>query len=890
MNSPTPTTTDAHRAVFRRVPAATTAVLALIIAGVSAPLSAQTAPAVTQDPIKMEAFVSTGTRFNDRTVIESPVPIDVITRAEMEQGGYTEVSQMLQSLVPSFNFPRPSLTDGTDHIRPATLRGLAPDQVLVLVNGKRRHSSALVNVNGSIGRGSVSVDFNAFPSSAVERIEVLRDGASAQYGSDAIAGVINVILRKDGGWGFDATYGATKEGDGRDLKLSAFAGTKLGGKGALFVTAYSRTHSPTSRGADDTRQQYFGANAAGAKVAASGNFGAGTGLSAANGTLDSRESSVNRYNHRFGDPRAREEGVFVNGETPLAGYTAYFFGGATRRHGEGAGFFRRAADDRTVRSIYPDGFLPVIQSNVTDLSVGGGLKGKLDGGWGMDVSTALGSNAIAYTIAETANVTLGSASPKSFYAGTLTNKQSTTNLDLTNEFKTGLPKALKVALGGEFRHEHYSIRPGTPDSYRDGGVRILDGPNAGNQGAPGSQVFPGFRPSDSGTHTRDAYAFYADLEQELTEQWLVSAAGRFEDYSDFGNKSTGKIATRFAITKPFAIRASVSTGFRAPHLAQQWFSSTATNFIGGVPFENKTFPVSDPVAKALGAKPLTPETSLNQSIGLTWHPVDAFTASADVYRIDIDDRIGLSSNFTGAAGSPFLNYLAAQGLVGTTGGRFFTNAVDTRTSGVDLNSRYAFRLSNGAKVTLTAGANFNKTEVTRTKPTPPQLAAVGITTPLYDLTERLRMEKGQPKDIVNLSATYDLRKWSFLARTVRYGEVQAVQFSSATPAQIAALTPGYSTYLMPTDPVGANSQIVQRYAPKWITDLDATYRYSKQLTFSVGVNNVANVMPHKTIGSTVAGGTVFNGGDNAGSLPYLLNPTPYGFNGAFYYTKVSYKF
>ena len=838
----------------------------------------------------MEAFVSTGTRFNDRTVIESPVPIDVITRAEMEQGGYTEVSQMLQSLVPSFNFPRPSLTDGTDHIRPATLRGLAPDQVLVLVNGKRRHSSALVNVNGSIGRGSVSVDFNAFPSSAVERIEVLRDGASAQYGSDAIAGVINVILRKDVGWGFDATYGATKEGDGRDLKLSAFAGTKLGDKGSLFVTAYSRTHSPTSRGAYDTRQQYFGTNAAGVKVAASGNFGAGTGLSAANGTLDSRESSVNRYNHRFGDPRAREEGVFVNGETPVAGYTAYFFGGATRRHGEGAGFFRRAADDRTVRSIYPDGFLPVIQSNVTDLSLGGGLKGKLDGGWAMDVSTALGSNAIAYTIAETANVTLGNASPKTFYAGTLTNKQSTTNLDLTNEYKTGLHKALKVALGGEFRHEHYSIRPGAPDSYRDGGVRILDGPNAGNQGAPGAQVFPGFRPSDSGTHTRDAYAFYADLEQEITAQWLVSAAGRFEDYSDFGNKSTGKLATRFAITKPLAIRASVSTGFRAPHLAQQWFSSTATNFIGGVPFENKTFPVSDPVAKALGAKPLTPETSVNQSVGLTWHPVDEFTASADVYRIDIDDRIGLSSNFTGAAGSPFLNYLAAQGLVGTTGGRFFTNAVDTRTSGVDLNSRYAFRLGHGAKVTLTAGANFNKTEVTRTKPTPPQLAAVGITTPLFDLTERIRMEKGQPKNIINLSATYDLRKWSFLARTVRYGEVQAVQFSSATPAQIAALTPGYSTYLMPTDPVGANSQIVQRYAPKWITDLDATYRHSKQLTLSVGVNNVTNVLPHRTIGSTVSGGTVFNGGDNAGSLPYLLNPTPYGFNGAFYYTKVSYKF
>ncbi len=879
------------RTLLRRSAAKAPFMIALLALSTLPPLPAQTAPTMARNaPVKMEAVVATGSRFNDRTVFESPVPIDVITRAEMEQGGYTEVSQMLQALVPSFNFPRPALTDGTDHIRPATLRGLAPDQVLVLVNGKRRHSSALVNVNGSIGRGSVSVDFNAFPSSAVQRIEVLRDGASAQYGSDAIAGVINVILRKDIGWGFDATYGATKEGDGRDLKLAAYAGTKLGQSGALFLTAYSREHSPTSRGAFDTRQQYFGTNAAGVKVAASGNYGAGTGLSPANGTLDSRETTVNRFNHRFGDPRAREEGVFFNGDSPFAGYSTYFFGGATRRHGEGAGFFRRAADDRTVRSIYPNGFLPVIQSNVTDLSGGIGVKGKLEDGWAYDLSTTLGANAIAYTIAETANVTLGNGSPKSFYAGTLTNQQSTTTVDLTKAFQTGLYKALKVALGGELRHERYNIRAGTPDSYRDGGVRIIDGPSAGNQGTPGAQVFPGFRPSDAGTHTRDAYAYYIDLEQAVTAQWLLSAAARFEHYNDFGNKSTGKLSSRFALTKPLALRASISTGFRAPHLAQQWFSATSTNFIGGVPFENKTFPVSDPVAKALGAQPLKPETSVNKSIGLTWQPLEAFTASADLYQIDIEDRVVLSSNFTGGAGSAFLNYLATQGLLGTTGGRFFTNAVDTRTKGVDFNARYTVRMKPGAKVSFTVGANLNRTEVTRTNATPPQLAAVGITTPLFDLTERIRMEKGQPKDIINLAATYDLRKWSFLARTVRSGEVQAVQFSGATPAQIAALTPSFSTYLLPTVPAGANSQIIQRYAPKWITDLDATYRYSKQLTLSVGANNVMNVLPHQTIASTISGGTVFNGGDNVGSLPFLLNPTPYGFNGAFYYTKLSYKF
>jgi iron complex outermembrane receptor protein len=900
MNSPSPQT-HSH---LRPTPASVRALIAFTIAlTLGATLSvarAQTAPstatppataaAAKDDPIMLQAFVSTGTRFSDRTVIQSPVPIDVITSAEMQQGGYTETSQMLQALVPSFNFPRPSLTDGTDHIRPATLRGLAPDQALVLVNGKRRHTSALVNVNGSIGRGSVSADFNAIPSSAIGRVEVLRDGASAQYGSDAIAGVINVILRKDAGWGFDATYGATKEGDGRDLKLSASAGTRLGSAGSLFVTVFGREHSPTNRSVPDTRQQYFGRGTGGALTAISGNFGSGTGLSAPSGTLDPRESSVNRLNHRYGDPRLNERGLFLNGETPLGGYTAYFFGGGTRRHGEGAGFARRSGDDRTVRAIWPDGFLPMIQSNIHDLSLGGGLRGRVAGGWDMDVSSVIGSNELAYTTAQSNNVTLGTASPRSFYSGTLTFKQHTTNLDLTNRYNLTSYKPLKVAAGGEFRHEHYNIRPGTPDSYRDGGVRILDGPSAGAQGAPGAQVFPGFRPTDAGAHTRDSYAFYVDLEQEFSDRWMISAAGRFEDYSDFGNETTWKLATRFQLAPPVALRASVSTGFRAPHLAQQWFSSTATNFIGGVPFENKTFPVTDPVARALGAQPLKPETSLNESVGLTWQPIDVFSSSVDFYQIEIDDRVVLSSNFTGAAGSPFLAYLNSQGLFGTTGGRYFTNAVDTRTRGVDLNARYVWRLAQGQRVTFTAGANFNKTEVTRFKPTPPQLAAVGVTTPLFDLTERIRMEKGQPKSILNLAAVYDLGPWSFLARAIRYGDVEAVQFSSITPAQIAALTPGIDSYLMPTDPATANSQLIQRYKAKWITDLDVTFRATRQLSLSIGANNVFDILPHRTVPSRIANGTVFNGADNAGSLPFLLNPTPYGFNGAFYYGKVSWKY
>ena len=306
----------------------------------TAPVNSSSAAAAKDDPIKLEAFVSTGTRFNDRTITQSPVPIDVVTAKEMQQGGYTETSQMLQALVPSFNFPRPSLNDGTDHIRPATLRGLAPDQTLVLVNGKRRHSSALVNVNGAVGRGAVSVDFNAIPSSAIDRVEVLRDGASAQYGSDAIGGVINILLARTQGWGFDAAYAVTGEGDGRDLKLSSSAGTKLGDKGTLFVTVYDRNKSHTNRVGLDTRQQYFGTSAAG-PVAISGNIGSGTGLSPSNGTLDPREATANRFGQRFGDPRSKERGGFINAELPLRdGFTLYSFAGVTRKHVEGAGTWR----------------------------------------------------------------------------------------------------------------------------------------------------------------------------------------------------------------------------------------------------------------------------------------------------------------------------------------------------------------------------------------------------------------------------------------------------------------------------------------------------------------------------------------------------------------------
>lgn len=845
------------------------------------------ASASAEETVALDPVVSVGSRFNERTVATSAVPIDIVTKRDLTAGGYTETSQMLQALVPSFNFPRATIADGTDHIRPATLRGLAPDQVLVLVNGKRRHTSSLVNVNGTVGRGSVSVDLNAIPPAAIERIEVLRDGASAQYGSDAIAGVINLVLDKSYGYGASAQYGVTSEGDGQVIDGSVYAGTPFGEKGVFRTTLFYRDRNGTNRSEPDTRQQYFGqSTSTGAPTAISGNFASGTTPPPTGVTLDNREAAVNRLNHWQGDSDSKDRGGFFDAELPLAkeGATVYGFGGYTKRDGKSAGFFRRAGDDRTVRALWPNGFLPLINADITDRSIGVGLKGE-DLGWDVDLSTVYGGNGLKYTISDTNNVTLGAASPTRFYAGKLEFAQWTTNLDMTHRYDLGWNAPLNVAVGAEYRWEQYRIGAGEPDSYRDGGVRILDGPNAGALGAPGAQVFPGFRPSDAVKKDRTSYALYTDFENQVTQQLLLSLAARFEDYSNFGSKITGKLAGRYQFTESLAARGSINTGFRAPHLAQSWFSSTATNFIGGLPFENKTFPVSDPVAKALGASPLKPETSLNTSLGLTWQH-GALSATIDFYRIDIDDRIVLSSNFTGNAVIAFLN---TQGLFGTTGGRYFTNAVNTRTQGVDLNLRYRLELESAGRLTATAGININDTKVTRVANTPPQLAAIGVTTPIFDILELVRMEEGQPKNIFNLALTHDFRKWTTTLRTVRYGEVSAVASGADgwTAARIAATTPGYKVRFAPAIPgsPAGNQAVIQDFEAKWITDLDVTYRITRKLSVAVGANNLFNVYPTKNIAST----PVFLGNDNAGVFPYN-GISPWGFNGAFWYSKINVTF
>jgi iron complex outermembrane recepter protein len=797
-------------------------------AGVAAVANFPLSPsAVTLDPL-----VAVGTRRADRTVTNSPVPVDVITADVIQNTGLTETAQIIQRLAPSVNFPRTSIADGTDHMRPVTLRGLAPDQVLVLINGKRRHTTALVHVNGTVGRGSTSVDLNAIPASAIERIEVLRDGAAAQYGSDAIGGVVNIILKSGAQQNIGASVGQTRttengrtHNDGEVLQVGGTLGTALPQGGFVTLSGEYRDRSRTNRAYEDTRQQYFPAN-------------------------NPRNSEAPRVSSWQGDGDARDLGGFLNASLPLAsGLELYSFGGATFRDGRAAGFFRRALDDRTVRTIHPDGFLPEIGSEIRDLSAVGGVRGTL-GEWSWDASTLYGGNSFRFEVHNSNNASMGAASPRDFYAGTLSFNQWTTNLDLARELALA-GRAVNVALGGEFRRDNYRITAGEPTSYQDGGQRVLDGPATGGLTALGAQVFPGFRPSDEKSEFRNNTAAYIDLESQLSSALLMTVAGRVENYSDFGSTADGKIAGRLEFMPQIALRAAAGTGFRAPALAQSFFSSTATNFIAGVPFDIRTFPVASAEAQVLGARPLTPEESVNLSVGVSLEPISGFSATVDFYQIDINDRIVLSGNFVG----PEVRALfQSRGLGGVGGGRFFTNAIDTRTRGYDVVASYGVILGNAGLLRLTGGYNQSRSEVTRVSATPPELAA--FQEALFDRVERGRIERGQPRNNINLTINHTIHGFGLNFHNHRFGEVSQFQ---------------------------ANPALDQTFSAKWISDLDLSYRLPQRARIAIGANNLFDVYPDAWQDFDQRGPL-----STGGIYRYPGGGSPFGFNGRFVYLRLSY--
>lgn len=816
------------------------------------------------DEQDVEQIQIVGSRRVGRTVNDSPVPIDIIDASSIEATGLTETNMILNTLLPSFNFPQPSITDGTDHVRPAQLRGLAPDHTLVLVNGKRRHTSALLNLNGSVGRGSSAVDLNAIPANAIKRIEVLRDGAAAQYGSDAIAGVINIVL-KDASEGGDVSviYGAnvtTMDGvpnlngvsvgadgnlafdtgadreltDGQTLTLRGNMGLEWGDDGYVNVSAEYRDRGQANRADFDPRENYARDE---------------------NGAIDQRELTINRYNHVFGNGEVEDYALFINAGKSVSNSTEFYAtAGFSSRDSLGGGFYRRARDSRNVISIYPDGFLPSIQTDITDMSLIAGIKGYGDV-WNYDLSVTHGGNELEYSVVNSLNTSLGPTSPTRFDAGALEYTTTLVNADASRLVDTGLFfSEMNFAMGAEYRRESYEITAGEESSYIRGtfgpGGAVTD-PVNGPFGAAGSQVFPGFTPASAGDNSRHNYSAYVDLEADVVENWNVAVAVRYEDYSDFGSTLNWKMSHRVTLTDALALRASVSTGFRAPSLQQQYFTSIATVFVDAVPTETGTFAPSSDVAQALGSPGLDAEESDNFSAGFTYSPTADFNLTVDFYRIDIDDRIVLSNNLSGDA---------IEALLAGTGAnraRFFLNAINSRTEGVDIVSTYTLNTSDYGAFNFNAGVNFNDNEVTDILEAPEVLRGAGFDqSNLFNDVELRRFETASPESKVNLGVTWSYDRYNATLRTTRYGEVE-------DPSSIEA-----RNEIIPSE---------------WITDLDVRVAITDGLSVSVGANNVFDVYPEATRNSVDEVTTFSN------IFPYS-GFSPYGFTGRFVYGKVNYTF
>jgi iron complex outermembrane receptor protein len=790
--------------------------------------------------------VVTGTRVANRTVLDTTAPVDVISAETLKNSGSTELTQALSMALPSLNFPRPALTDGTDTIRPATLRGMSPDQTLVLVNSKRRHASSLVNVNGSIGRGSAAVDLNTIPTAIVKTVEVLRDGAAAQYGSDAISGVVNMRLRTDRTGG-EATvnYGANKteydlynaappaggtwtapasrkRTDGQTATVSIWKGLALGETGYLTIAGEFRDQNRTERAGYDMRQQY----------------------ALVNGAFDPRENTINRFNAWTGEPDMKQSTLFANAGNDMGGgVKVYGWASYQDRDATSAGYARIPQDARNIQSIYPDGFLPLISPTVKDFSATGGVTW-VAGAWDMDASLGYGKNKMEYTIENTLNRSLGPTSKTSFYAGGYSYDQAVLNLTGVRSVEmASFSSPLNVAVGIEARREGYELFAGEEQSYSFGGALL---PN-GTPTAPGAQVFPGFRPSNEVDAHRNAIGAFVDLEANVTPELLASVAVRGERYSDFGNSLAGKLALRYDFNPNFAVRGAIQNGFRAPSPQQQNFTATSTNFINGVPFEITTFRPDDPVAVALGAKPLDAEKSINASLGAVMR-LGAVSLTVDAYRIDIDDRIILSENLTQ---TNVRNYIASQGFIGVGGGRFFINGVDTTTKGVDIVLSMPYNAGDAGKLDFTLAANFTDTKVTKT-PTTTQLSSLSPAPVLFDRLNVLSLEKGQPKNKVSANVNWKLGQWGATLRATRYGEVLSPGTTAAFDFEMGAKT---------------------------TVDLEGRLAVTPKLTLALGADNVFDQYPETQPPSI----------NTTGNTPFSTY-APFGRAGRYIYGRATYAF
>lgn len=804
-----------------------------------------------------------------RTQTETPVPVDVLDIEQLvAQSPQVTVNQIMNYAAPSFSSNTQTISDGTDHIDPASLRGLGPDQVLVLINGKRRHTTSLVNVNGTFGRGNVGTDLNAIPAASIARIEVLRDGAAAQYGSDAIAGVINIVL-KDQTNALTATANSgayvskNSEGsyDGLYNNVAVNYGLPIGDRGGYInFTGSYEDRDPTNRMKEWGGTIFKGYN--------NPNYTGDPNDDITESELARRGLTRSDFNMRVGQAALKSGQFFANMAVPISrGAEFYAFGGIGYRHGNSAGFYRLPYQERTVTSVYPNGFLPEINSNIFDKSLATGIRGELYG-WDVDFSNTYGSNSFQFQITNTLNASLEDRTKTSYNSGGFAFTQNTSNFDASH-FYDDVMSGMNVAFGGEYRYENYQIFAGEEGSYAKYDINgdivtpntpdslLVRGPN-GKVRPGGAQVFPGFRPANEVSANRSSVAFYADVELDVTEDFFAEFAYRFEDYSDFGSTSNYKVASRYKLGDDFSVRGAYSTGFRAPSLHQINFNATSTLFVDGIPNEVGTFSNNSRVAKILGIPKLKEEDSQNLTLGITAKiPEYDLTATVDVYQIDIQNRVVKTGTFKPAKDANG-NYASAKdeelaqllASVNATGAAFFANAIDTRTQGLDVVLSHRWNLSDTRHLRSDIAATFSQTK---------QVGDIHASDLLsnkldtyFDETSRIYLEAAVPRTKINVTETYNTNDYSVMLRGVYFGSVEEA-----------------------TNNAG-NRQV---FSAKWIFDASVGYNLTHNLRLTVGANNLFDTYPDMNIPANQSGGRFL----------YSRRSQQFGFNGRYLFSRLSFQ-
>ncbi|QRM90653.1 TonB-dependent receptor plug domain-containing protein [Lacinutrix sp. WUR7] len=791
--------------------------------------------------------VSLGSRAKPSSLLKTTAPVDIISPQDITNSPQIELSHILHYLVPSFHSTNQTISDGTDHIDPATLRGLGPDQILVLVNGKRRHNSSLLNVNGTVGKGTVGTDFNAIPVASIERIEILRDGATSQYGSDAIAGVINIILKKQTqSIDLQGRSELTTEGDGLTTYFSANFGFVVGKKGFINITGEYRNREAYNRAGDYNGSVYSKDPEEDAILIAENNF-----------------YSQNEYSGKrvmeIGNASTQNLALSFNGEFPISNNSLFYFhGGRNYREGKSKGFYRFPNEvDRVVLELFPDGFSPEILTDIQDDAISLGFRGEKNE-WNLDFSHTIGINTLDYTVNNSNNASLGFTSPRTFYSGGFSYKQNTSNLDVSRAYDWLY--GVNIAFGAELRVENYNIIAGEEDSYLDGDNTYIDSDGIEQQSIAGAQVFPGIQPENELSRFRTNSSGYIDVEVNTSKETLLKATARYEAYNDFGAQFIWKLSGRYKITEDLNFRVGLSTGFRAPSLHQVYFQNISTQFINGDIVQVGTFNNESAVAKeAFHIKNLKPELSNHFNAGFSGKLAKNVSFTADYYNIKIKDRIVLSGRFDEGYEEtlePF-NVGAAQ---------FFTNAIDTKTIGLDVAVHYKNKIGNGEFNASLAG-NINKTEVIQLNKVSDFLE--GQESTLFNREDIARVESAQPNYKINSILSYHFDKYNIQLGNTFFGKVEYVHPDDEL--QENWVVNEFSGGLESRD---------QTFSSKLVTDLALSYTFEKICNITLGGTNIFNVYPDKHAHSA---------NTENGNFIYSRRVQQFGVKGSNYYIRLLLK-